>query len=114
MEFWGGFAALLASPMRGEEEVEHMQRDHSQSPDVVERIGIVIWKIAVLLIALRCILALIPQHGVLDGLRMGGMVLQGCALMLMTAGGGWAIIRVLRTRAPWPPRPYCSRSACAC
>jgi hypothetical protein len=90
--------------MRGEE-VEHMQIDQSQSPDVVERMGIVIWKIAVLLIALRCILALIPQHGMLDGLSMGSMILQGGALVLMSVGGGWAIIRALRTRAPWLPRP---------
>src|SRR3954452_4760398 len=104
MEFWGGLAALLAEPMRGEA-VEHMQREQLQSPDVVERIGIVIWKIAVLLIALRYILARIPQHGVLDGLRIGSMVLEGGALVLMTAGGGWAIIHALRARASCLPRP---------
>jgi hypothetical protein len=60
----------------------------------------VIWKISVLLIALRCILAIIPQQGVLDGLSIGGTVLQSTALMLITAGGGWALIR-----APWLPRP---------
>jgi hypothetical protein len=82
-----------------------MQVDQEQTPDVIERIGIVIWKIAVLVIALHCILALIPQHGVLDGLRIGGTVLQGGALVLMTAGAGWAAIRALRARAPWLPRP---------
>jgi hypothetical protein len=86
------------------EEVEHMQREQSHSPDVVERIGIVIWKIAVLLIALRCTLALIPQQGVLDGLRVGGMLLQGGALVLMTAGAGWAVIRALRLPALWLAR----------
>ena len=85
--------------------MKHMQIDRSQSPDVIERIGIVIWKIAVLVIALRCILALIQQQGVLDGLSIGGMVLQGSALMLITVGGGWAVIRALRIRAPWLPRP---------
>jgi len=39
-----------------------MQLDRSESPDLIERIGIVIWKIAVLLIALRCALALIPHE----------------------------------------------------
>ena len=82
-----------------------MQIERAQSPDVVERIGIVIWKIAVLLIALRCTLALIPQHGMLDGLSIGGKVLQSTALVLIAAGGGWAIIRALRTRASWLPRP---------
>jgi hypothetical protein len=82
-----------------------MQIDRSQSPDLIERIGIVIWKIAVLVIALRCILALIPHEGVLNGLGIGSMVLQGSALVLITAGGGWAIIRALRARTPWLPRP---------
>jgi hypothetical protein len=82
-----------------------MQIDRAHSPDVVERIGIVIWKIAVLMIALRCILALMPQHGVLDGLRIGGAVLQGCALVLMATGAGWAVIHALRSRAPWLPGP---------
>jgi hypothetical protein len=90
--------------MRGEM-VEDMQLDRSQPPDVVERIGIVIWKIAVLVIALRCTLALILQQGVIDGLSIGSMMLQGSALVLMTAGGGWAVIRTLRTRVPWLPRP---------
>jgi len=80
-----------------------MQIDRSQSPDVIERIGIVIWKIAVLLIALRCTLALIHQQGVLDGLSIGSMVLQGSALVLITAGGIWAVIRALRvSRLPQP------------
>lgn len=83
-----------------------MQRDQSHSPDIVERIGIVIWKITVLVIALRCILALIPQQSVLDGLSIGGMVLQGCALVLIIAGGGWAVIRALRARVSWLPRPH--------
>jgi hypothetical protein len=82
-----------------------MQRDQPHSPDVVERIGIVIWKIAVLLIALRCILAVIPQHGVLDRLRIGSMVLKGGAIVVIIAGSGWAIIRALRARASWLPRP---------
>jgi hypothetical protein len=82
-----------------------MQIDRSQSPDVVERIGIVIWKIAVLLIALRCILALIPQQGVLDGLSIGARMLQGGALVLITAGGIWAVIRALRAHAPRPAVP---------
>jgi hypothetical protein len=77
-----------------------MQIDRSQSPDVIERIGIVIWKIAVLLIALRCTLALIPQQGVLDGLRIGSVVLQSSALVLITAGGAWAAVRALRLSAP--------------
>ena len=82
-----------------------MQRDQSQSPDVVERIGIVIWKIAVLVIALRCTLALISQQGLLDRLSIGSKVLQGSALVLMTAGGIWAVIRALRARASRLPRP---------
>jgi hypothetical protein len=82
-----------------------MQIDQSQSPDLIERIGIVIWKIAVLVIALRCILALIPYEGVLNGLGIGSMMLQGSALVLITAGGGWAVIRALRARAPWLPGP---------
>jgi hypothetical protein len=81
-----------------------MHIDRSQSPDVIERMGMVIWKIAVLLIALRCILALIPQQGVLDGLSIGSMVLEGSALVLIAAGGGWAVIRALRIRVPWFPR----------
>jgi len=81
-----------------------MQINQEQTPDVTERIGIVIWKIAALLIALRCILAIIPQQGVLDGLSIGGTVLQSSALVLITVGGSWAVIRALRIRAPWLPR----------
>jgi len=78
-----------------------MQIEQDQTPDLTERIGIVIWKIAVLVITLRGILALVPRQGVLDGLRIGSMVLQASALVLMTVGAGWAVIRALRgTRLP--------------
>jgi len=86
-----------------------MQIDRSQSPDLIERIGIVIWKIAVLLIVLRCALALIRQQGVLDGLRIGSMLLQGSALVLITVGGAWAVIHAFRARASRPPRPVPTR-----
>jgi hypothetical protein len=82
-----------------------MQIDRSQPPDLLERIGIVIWKIAVLVIALRGTLALVAQQGVLAGLSVGSMVLQSCALVLIAAGGGWAIIRALRGGAPGLARP---------
>jgi hypothetical protein len=73
-----------------------MQIEQDQTPDLTERIGIVIWKIAVLVIGLRGILALVPRQGVLDGLSIGSMVLQASALVLMTVGASWAVIRALR------------------
>lgn len=82
-----------------------MQIDRSQAPDLIERIGMVIWKIAVLLIALRCILALIPQQDVLDRLSIGSMVLQAGALVLMGLGGGWAVLRALRVHGLRRARP---------
>jgi hypothetical protein len=78
-----------------------MHIDRLQSPDVIERIGIVIWKIAMLVIALRCILALIQQQGVLDGLRgIGGMALQGSALCT-SARPGFLVLVPIQGDAPW-------------
>ena len=76
----------------------------SHSPDIVERLGMVIWKIAVLVLGLRFLVVLTPQQGLLDGLVAGSSLLQGSALVLITAGIGWALIRSVRARGSWPMR----------
>jgi hypothetical protein len=92
-----------------------MYSEQSQSPDVIERIGIVIWKIAVLVIALRFALALVPQHGLLDGLASGSALLQAGALVLIALGCAWALMRAVRarvsrrTRAEPVPAPESAR-----
>jgi hypothetical protein len=78
-----------------------MQAYRSQSRDGVERIGIMIWKIAVLVIGLHCTLLMIPQQGLLDGFVIGSSLLQASALVLLTVGMAWVVVNYVRARWSW-------------
>jgi hypothetical protein len=82
-----------------------MNSYQSHAPDVVERIGIVIWKIAVLVIGLRLILVLIPQQSLLDGLVTGSALLYGSALVLVTAGIVHVVVNSASAGKSGPTRP---------
>jgi hypothetical protein len=81
-----------------------MEAYQSQPRDVVERIGIMIWKIAVLGIALHCTLLMVQQQGLLDGLIIGSSLLQASALVLLALGMALAVVKYVRAHWPWASR----------
>jgi hypothetical protein len=83
-----------------------MQSYRAQSRDPVERIGILIWKIAVLVIGLHCTLLMIAQQGLLDGLIIGSSLLQTSALVLLTLGMVLVVVKYVRARPSWTSRPW--------
>ena len=83
-----------------------MESYQSPSRDAVERIGITIWKVAVLGIGLHCILLMIPQQGLLDGLAIGSSLLQASALVLLTLGMVLAVVKYVRAHWSWTSRRW--------